>query len=334
MTRFTTACALALTLYGCGGGGGPEVGVNEDNVCAEAAEVFCYDIYRCCTEGEIESILMVDEPRTEAQCRDDITIACERGLAPIRWSLEQGRVELQADVLNACLEALIAPDDSCAIVASFAPWAEVCAAEAWEGTVPAGGDCYYDVECAGEGSYCTIGRTCEALPGDGEPCPEQVCAAGHYCSGGTCAPRFGAGDLCIQNVQCLESLFCDFSIPTPVCTEFREVGEACSGSDQCVSRLCVPGTCESSGQTCFEDDDCGGECEDDGSVCFDDSQCGAGTCTMSLGTCFSDFDCNGGGDVCAFEVACLPSDCLGEPSCAENLQTFDYCEDIAAAIPL
>src|SRR5262245_9697250 len=165
-----------MVIGGCGGGSGnspPDINADQDNLCDVVAGVACYNMYLCCSEGEIEDFLGVDEPRTVDQCRDDFTRICERNLAELDWSISEGRAAFDADVMNGCLELLVAPDGVCASVETALPWAEACMGSAWTGLVADGDTCYYNFECQSVDSYCAGNRTCTALPGENDPCNGQ-----------------------------------------------------------------------------------------------------------------------------------------------------------------
>ena len=53
----------------------PSINATQDNACDQVAEVGCYDMFRCCSEGEREKFLGVTDPRSEAECRDDLCAA-------------------------------------------------------------------------------------------------------------------------------------------------------------------------------------------------------------------------------------------------------------------
>src|SRR5262249_55069248 len=100
---------IAAFVVGCGGGSGVSIDANQDNVCGEIAEVACHNMYQCCSEGEIETFLRVSDPRTEDQCRDDLTRLCKRSIANLDDGISAGRVKFDGNIMNHCLEALVAP---------------------------------------------------------------------------------------------------------------------------------------------------------------------------------------------------------------------------------
>ena len=113
---------VAAFVAACGSSeSAPELSVSETNFCDEIAEVACHDMYSCCSEGEIESVLGVDEPRTEGQCREDLAIQCRRAVATFDWSVENGRARFEAATAQTCLTAFIA-GDQCELVATTTPW--------------------------------------------------------------------------------------------------------------------------------------------------------------------------------------------------------------------
>ncbi len=332
MKRFAWA-VVAVGVSACGGGGGgPSVDVSEEDLCTAVAEVACYDLYSCCTEGEIEDFLGVREPLTEEQCREDARILCERGTASAMWSAENDRLELNAAVLEDCLRAIIAPDDTCVVVASQAPWAMACVGSAWTGLVASGGSCFYDYECAQPRSTCGADRTCKPPASQGQECYAVQCAEGLYCDGSICQALRVEGSNCTGSYQCVEETFCDFN--TGRCTAPAAIGAPCHDYNGCVpGASCLPGSCPD-GNSCFVDADCSSVCESSGFFCFDDSDCGIGTCSVSGFSCYSNFDCNGGTDVCDFPYQCLPATCQGDSVCVENYSSFDYCEDALSNISL
>ena len=153
-----------LVMVGCGDDG-VSVSANAGNVCDEIAKVACHNLYQCCTEGEIEDFLEVNEPRTEDQCREDVQRLCTRATNTLAFSIEEKRVRFDSDVMNNCLEALVAPEGTCATVASKLPWTEACMNSAWIGTVAPEGECLFAHDCAGgEDAFCAPNQKCQMRP--------------------------------------------------------------------------------------------------------------------------------------------------------------------------
>jgi len=315
----------ALVVAGCGGDGRPEISTTQDSVCSDLAEVACFDIYQCCSEGEIEATLGLHEARTQTECNDDVNALCERQLATYRFSIKNKRVKFDAKLMNACLAAFVAPKDTCSSIAATKPWTEACADSAWTGTVDNGGACDYAYEC-GTDSFCSSNRVCTAKPGDGMACSQQGCATGLFCNAGTCRPLLASGAVCIANAQCQKGLFCDLP-GTGTCLAQHANGEACTTSAACTSATCLPGTCAGIPNTCFANTACSAHCADDNSFCTDDSSCQAGTCSISAAQCSTLTPCAIGAGTCVFPVKCLPAQCVGPVVCADPHVVVDYCQD-------
>jgi len=326
--RLLMGVSLVLVgLVACGDG--VSVSTSASNVCSEVAKVACHNMYRCCSEGEIENFLNTDDARTEPQCQVDVERICERSIAKLDAGIEAKRVKFDSDTMNKCLEALVAPDDACAIVDTMLPWTEECMDSAWVGLVADGGQCFASFECASKTSACAPNQTCTPLGTEGQPCGQLGCATGFFCQAGTttptCRAQLGAGQACASTTQCLKPLFCDFQSATPTCTDRLNGGEKCSSDQNCKSSQCIPGICQGTTLDCFDNTDCSRHCADDGSFCTMDSNCGLGTCSISGFSCSSAAGCTQAGETCNFPVKCLPGVCEGEPVCTTAQLVADYC---------
>lgn len=326
-------------LIGCGDEG-VSVSADENNFCGEIAEVGCHNFYQCCSEGEIEDLLNVTEPRTEGQCRDDLTKLCDRLGNQLTDSIKAGRVSFDAATMNDCLNAIVAPGDSCAAIAMAVPWKEACMTSAFVGKIATGSACFFNHDCAGApDSFCGPDQKCQQKPTAGFPCGTG-CASQFYCGpGGTCVSKVGAGGPCTQSDACMTDLFCDFSQnPTMgMCTARGPGGSACLGNDGCQSGSCIPGRCMGTNFTCYQDTQCSGHCANSTLSCTTSATCGTGTCSVSSISCTTQTTCtNTGqvGDTCVFPVLCLPGDCVGDPVCTNALATVDYCTGTASALPV
>jgi hypothetical protein len=328
---------LLAVVAACGGDEGVSISADKDNFCSEIAEVACHNLYQCCTEGEIEDFLEVSEPRTEAQCRDDLAKSCERRAGTLNDSINAGRVAFNSDRMNACLNAIVAPAESCATVVAELPWEDACVDTAWVGTVGTGGACFFAHDCAGSpDSFCGPNQKCAARPIAGFPCGTG-CASDFYCgTNGICAAKVPAGAPCQSASQCDDDLFCDFeALPAPVCTARLPGGEACTSSNNCESGSCIPGQCMGTGGTCFNDLQCDSRCADDGSFCSTSAQCASGTCSVGGNLCSDESQCAATvDDTCVFPVLCLPGDCIGDPVCTAETITVDYCTGALSQLPL
>ena len=92
------AVLICAVLVRCGGSnnGPPTVATTKANVCDTIAAVACYDMYNCCTEGQIERALGITDPETQQQCQDDVKRQCEISLAAPLNSIAQGRAYARA----------------------------------------------------------------------------------------------------------------------------------------------------------------------------------------------------------------------------------------------
>src|SRR5882672_7504335 len=148
--RHLLGLAVVAVLAGCGSDSNrPSIGANQDNVCDQIASVRCYDMYQCCPESDIERYLNVTDPRTEDQCRDDLRRRCERQTATVDFSIKNKHVQFNSELMNQCLDSLLAPgDNTCSTVTTMPlPWIDACAKLAWVGSVAAGAQCDYTYEC-------------------------------------------------------------------------------------------------------------------------------------------------------------------------------------------
>jgi hypothetical protein len=337
--------AVLGTLVACGDDG-ITIATNQDNFCEQMADVACHNAYQCCTEGEIESILNVSEPRTEQQCREDFRRNCERELPSVRDSLKAGRVTFDPAKLDACLEAIVAPEGVCSQVLTTTtyPWTEVCASKnaPWVGTVPTDGQCFYAFDCVGApDSFCGPDQKCHAKPTAGFPCSNGTCASAYYCAtNNTCAQKVAAGGPCSlsQPGMCDTDLFCDNKGTTvttdDVCAARQPGGATCNGPQGCLSNGCVAGQCSGAfGGVCYSDLGCQSTCAVTGNACAVSGDCGNGTCSLNSSiSCHDDTVCaNGGYGVCGlYPRSCLPGDCVGDGIgiCTSSLRTADYCDNI------
>lgn len=327
---------LVGLLAGCQDG--ISVDATADTFCDEYAEVACHNMYQCCTEEDIESNLGVTEPRTEAQCREDKKRECVRGSAELRDSLDAGRVTFNADAFNNCLDALLAPDGSCAMYVDKYPWTDACKEQPWVGTVAVGGACFFNHDCAGapKSAVCGPDQKCAALPVGGFPCMNGACAEDFFCgTGSICQAKLAEGTPCTSDFECQDELFCDpDATPAPACASRKAGGEACTGDQSCLSGDCVPGQCRMTGTSCYTDDQCFARCADDNGFCDVgmDWECNtSGHCDQVVSvTCSgstADDQCvtAAAGTKCVFNVACVPGECVGDPVCTAPLYLADYC---------
>jgi hypothetical protein len=323
-----------LFIASCGGDGKPQISANKDNVCSQIASVACYDAYQCCSEGQIENFLGVSDPRTEQECITDATRLCEQQIGTVDASIKAGRVTFDSAAMNACLKALVVPDDACSTVDSTLPWAMACMSSAWVGAVAVGGKCLHGFECADPTkAFCAQNQTCTALPAEGMPCGNGVqCAAGFFCGAGTCRAQVAAGGMCNSSQECQKGNFCNDAQPR-VCEAVHSAGQSCTSDQACQSNRCLPGVCAGTTISCRNDTACGSRCSNDNSFCLTDANCGAGTCSVGGAACTTQATCtaNGGG-TCVFPNTCKQLSCIGNIVCADTQIEADYCTDSVAAL--
>lgn len=337
--RTAIACGAFIVLVSCGGSNGLDINTTQDNVCDQIAEVACFDMYQCCSEGEIEKVLAVSDPRTQADCQTDLATRCRRQAADLSFSIKNKHVKFDSKVMNDCLKGFVAPSNSCVAVESVKPWAMACMTSAWTGIVEAGGTCDFSYECSKD-AFCAGNRTCVALPTESMPCSTvQGCASGLFCdttpvTGAVCHALLGAGVACTSSPQCQKGLFCDTTAPIGMrtCTPLLANGVTCGSSASCTSNLCLTGTCSITGFSCLSDASCGGRCSNNPILsCTTDTQCG-GTCSGTTTPCVVQTDCTATGSTCVFPK-CNLGKCMGNV-CADPHLTIDYCQNALTDLPL
>ncbi|HVJ15671.1 MAG TPA: hypothetical protein VM686_09520 [Polyangiaceae bacterium] len=86
---------------------------------------------------------------------------------------------------------------------------------------------------------------------DGASCSSYFECASQFCDSpsggsGTCKPKAGAGDACVDahDMSCADGLDCTiFGQVKPTCVARGELGAACSDGEQCYSQECDGGSC-------------------------------------------------------------------------------------------
>jgi hypothetical protein len=336
--RTTIACGVLVVLIGCGSNG-LDINTTQDNVCDQIAEVACFDMYQCCSEGEIEGVLMVSDPRTQADCQSDLATRCRRLAADLDFSIKNKHVKFDSKIMNDCLQEFVAPSNTCVTVEPVKPWAMACVTSAWTGIVEIGEACDFSYECAKD-SFCAANRHCLALAKENQSCLTQSCASGLFCDtlavgGPVCRALLAAGAACTSNTECQKSLFCDTAAPVGMrtCTPLHANGETCSDSAGCTSALCLTGTCSNTGFSCPFDGQCGGTCSNDSTIfCTQDGTCGQGVCSGTATPCLSTLNCISPA-VCVLPNKCNLGTCMGRV-CADPHLPIDYCQSALPDLPL
>lgn len=287
-------------------------------------------------------------------------------LPAVAASLEQGRIELNEDAIEACIDAL--GDLDC---------------EAFEGP-----SCGENIEtlCYGNNFFTGIlteGALCS---------PESVneCEEGYFCYGpasaSVCQENSGIGGPCLNGNGCSEG-YCDAR--TDICVEYAQEGDDCSYQDphgnkypnllveHCDSDLdcslttgkCVSTCGNTVGMNCSEDYDCadGAYCDTDvevtpgyaqysyiygscadkvgtGVACTASNQCDSGMCDIegtdvclapvTTDTCSNDSDCEGDEFCYGYTGECLTDKfadgtyCDADNWCAGGLCTNGACDSV------
>ncbi len=322
------ACACLVGLEGCGGEPDPlptpVVEVTLTNLCAEMAEVSCYNMWHCCTGQQIEDALGIAISLEPEDCRRDVELLCQESFATIFWAAVSGSVTVDTAVIDACLESRVLSGD-CFQHLSAVPWEETCGRESVRGMLQPGSACVYDWQCV-NGSFCAPDARCRSLPTSGQEC-FGLCSAGLFCNlmANRCEGKRPAGQACYDASFCAQGLYCDFDEEgIGTCAAPRTVGQACDGPEDCLSAYCQPGVCAGTLTTeCFRHTQCPGQCATSRDACMSSYDCGR-YCAVSRTECYSEYDCPEG-------QACLADTCdqhcNGQPVCAERWRVVDYCED-------
>jgi hypothetical protein len=202
------------------------------------------------------------------------------------------------------------------------------------GTVPGGGACFFNVECASASCPlgCTSGLCCAGtcddvttpIPVGGDcsrPAAGQGCVSGSTCgygSGttlvGTClTPPTTVGAACTSGVGCGSSLYCNADAATGMgtCKQVVLTGGACSDWTSCddardscdpISSLCtaptpIGGACVPTAPHCVADASCNATT----STCQAEAKLGEGCSNLTGPSCLSGLICNG------TTLTCVPS---------------------------
>lgn len=222
---------LALTLLSCTSSSAPDAAAERE---AAHAEAIARLLARFGTQAQV----------------DDLDVELQR----VRAGLRTGRIELDREVLERCLEARSASplwDDQ------WSPCAGL-----FRGQTAPGGQC--DTSHACRDGFCLKGPAlcgvCVARAPAGAPCNafDKPCVPGTSCVLGVCTAPVPSseGGPC----PCVEGLRCAGAQPTAVCIRGRPGGAACREREECAVGLSclLSGVCglASAGELCRNDLDC------------------------------------------------------------------------------
>jgi hypothetical protein len=300
----------------CGGGGSSSIAPEEFQ--EQFISAFCGMQARCGATPDVATCLAT----TPDSSSEIATFVAESGA--------DGTITYDAAQAGDCIAAI--DNASC----SFASLLQVVAQDCqptFTGKVTAGGDCFFDEQCASSNCEeiaepaCTDDECCPGTCGpadvlvaiDGDCSQGQSCVAGAYCAEtdalATCTARVASGGECTASNACVEGLACrdfDFQAFKGTCGVYPTTGQPCAQetltvcgdlrdfcdptTDVCTRRIAVDGTCSVELENC---------------VLFAD--CVAGTCVRKPGVTES----------------CATQDCLGDLNC-NDASTCEQASDEGA----
>lgn len=201
---------LALTATACAGDENEQPRETSlEGLGAELADAQCEKIFRCCTEDELDTVFSGVTVETVEQCNELVEGNARVFLVPsLEKAANAGSVILDSAQRASCIRAL--REQACG---TFSPspnldlfTVETCR----EFVAPAletSEFCAEDFEC--ESDFCSRapGSTegsCTIAPVDQQPCLNERCGPGHYCSlvDSICLPRLAIGETCERNEEC------------------------------------------------------------------------------------------------------------------------------------
>jgi hypothetical protein len=331
MTGTKMVVAALLAVAGCGGSGG----IPADQIGAEWHQAICRWRVRCGFMPDVDTCLAATLAPLTPQLSADVAA---------------GKVSYDAAAgqrLVSTIDGLSCRKSDFGLNGNGSVSELEATAAAFRGTVPAGGACFVDGECASgncdapgvEGcpqGKCVAPPTAPVVPGGGACTPNgSVCAAGTLCrmvdsttGMGTCAPPATVGQHCDDGYflegDCAAGLECIGSdgAGTQLCQAHPAAGASCDPSSfvECddYGDACDPAT-----RTCQPQLPVGAACSNDGQICDNMSYCDS-----SSGTCRSKLKlgepCPGPGASDAF------ASCLGDLLCDAATHT---CQIDPASVP-
>lgn len=270
MTKHLLGIWCAVAAAACGGGSS----VDADDLLTELYDVQCGYAAKC---GSFES---------EAACHASIDATGGGAFQSILAAIDDGTIEYDADKAGDCLD--LYREQGCEFAGFHNQDLSACDA-VFTGTVPTGGACMIDEQCAGGGDCERTDASCDpnvaCCPGtcvdgdvtqesqEGGPCNDDAhdCAVAFYCAvtsddaPGTCTkPIAGEGSPCNELDACADPMYCDIFADVPTCVRPPGSGEACDpegllgcadNRDYCDATM----TCARRGEegaTCASDDEC------------------------------------------------------------------------------
>ncbi|WP_437801333.1 hypothetical protein [Sorangium sp. So ce693] len=261
-----------------------------------------------CGDDEARARAGSDFLSSYAKALCDRTFACCDAATRAAHDLDASSADACASELE---EILVAVSDGGEVKGTFVPEkAEACLAEvdaapcaeiqivsvllgvnakftpscpgAWDGSVPEGGTCGNNWDCARDRCLHTVDASgqstsaCRARAVAGEPCSSRFdCDDGLRCDqpsapdAGTCAPRLAMGESCKGSLDCQDELRCG---EDRTCQAREQAGGACASDEDCAAgAACDGATCTPLGAA--------------GAPCSADSDCASFACADATGTC-------------------------------------------------
>lgn len=339
MSRLVAALALAcsLAVLACGDNtrpaivdAGPDAPSAPDapaawtaaRVCAAISEKICAELSTCGCRFDLR-------PYDATTCAAARTAQCTQTFADrIAPDLASGAAHLDGPSIDRCVAAISCTDPAGAALPHACDTIVVASAALGAACTITGNGLAY---CADGAGVCAPdggggGLTCTALPGDGAPCPYQLCASGLVCGAadGACHPPAGDGGACVIASDCAPGLVCpDGAHCRPplalgdACTDYRAcaTGLTCSGG-HCATATALGDACRTADQ-CGPDRGCGRapELRTCGTPDAAGDACGENTCGADLGCSATTMTC-----------VALPADgqpCLDGTLCDTGLTCVD-----------
>lgn len=202
----------ALPVAGCGNGGDGDDNddpTGDPQVLVEGlAAAQCAKIFECCSSEQRTDVFGSQEIADETSCRDALRTQAEAFFRPtLQKSLDDERATLDDARVADCAATIEAR--TCA---DFEPTPSIDAlvndgcTEVLGAELALSAFCTEDYEC--RTGFCSRAAAqtegaCKNPPQVGEPCLNDRCGEGLYCTGDDiCAEKLGAGDVCTRNADC------------------------------------------------------------------------------------------------------------------------------------
>jgi len=242
-------------------------------------------------------------------CEASLQYPSRRSWLTLRAAIDRGTVLYDAEAAGACLRERFTGFGCSELEAMYGEQPDACL-RTFTGTVPLGGTCFAEEECAGE-AYCSLVTT--------YPCVPAICVA----AGQALVPL--GGDCSVAGSQCTPGAFC---ADGETCTALLPAGSPCSSTLVCrfPKEVCYAGICRvppDEGEACDPiGSDYGGPCRRIDDRCNDATGLctrlpGPGESCASTKTCVPYAECDN--DVCVAQAdlgqSCDLRSCIGELAC-------------------